>query len=207
MTSDENAYASNQFVIIACYNLNHNLYFVLLQIQHNLFHLFERSILIMKSKPIILSALLVFSTLISCENGIIDTAEEEIVVEAITIMPNGCWIEMEDEAIFQFAGTNHTFCFLNSTEFTLELESWTDALIDLNDPGRWTEHIKGEYIWTNESLEVSGSYFDSEYTNSTTSKYGETEFIRAFEVKVISETEIILDNNEDNPYLEIRLLN
>lgn len=156
----------------------------------------------MKSNYIILTSLLLIFTLFSCER---DRVNDEIV--EITLMPAGCWTEIEHESTLQFAGTNHTFCFLSDTEFKLELESWSDIVTDINTPNTWSEYIKGTYVWTNESLEITGLYMDSDYTNFVTSRSGETEYSKTYEVKVVSETEFILDNNDIMPYRGIRLLN
>ena len=47
----------------------------------------------------------------------------------------------------------------------------------------------------------------SDYTNFVDNNLGESEFEKTFEVKVISETEMILDNDDIMPFRGIRLLN
>ena len=156
----------------------------------------------MKFNIITLTVILLTSTLFSCSE---DEITNEIVESAFS--PTGCWIEMEDESMFQFSGTNYTFCFLNDTMFTLKLESWTDIVVDINSPIHWSEYIKGTYVLTNESFEISGNYMDVDFMNFELSHFGETELEKTFEVKVVSESEIILNNNEISPHLGIRLLN
>ena len=128
-------------------------------------------------------------------------SEDEEIVLPLT----DCWIEVEEESVIQFGGTNFKFCFLSDTEFTLELLSWTDQIV-IGGCGNQTEYIKGTYIWTSESFEVVGNYVDSDFVVSASSCLGETEYTRTFTVKVISATEMILDNNDDNPTRGIRLL-
>ena len=149
----------------------------------------------MNTKIINLTTILLILTLFSCDNEV-----------ELSLPLTDCWTEIEHETILQFAGTNHIFCFLSDAEFTLELQSWTDAIGDINAPNPWTEYIKGTYVFSSDSFEIKGSYMDSVFINSVTNSSGETEYARTYEVKVVSETEIILNNNDDNPTREIRLL-
>ena len=135
--------------------------------------------------------------------GVQDTVEDTRA--ALSLPLSDCWTEIEDEAVLQFSGSNHNFCFLNDSEFTLEIKSWSDILSD-NLPSERIEYIKGAYILTNETFEISGIYMDSDFQNATTGIFGDSEFEKAFDVKVISETEFILDNNDMFPYRAIRLL-
>ena len=164
----------------------------------------------MKNKIIILTTFLLTLTLISCdkEENTVDNNEEVLEEVVQLVLPlTDCWAEIEQEDLLQFSGTSHTFCFISDSEFTLERESWTDIVSDINIPNSWTEYIKGSYTLTNESFEITGSYMDSDFMNFETSRFGESELVRTFEVKVVSENEMILDNNEDLPYLGIRLVN
>ena len=147
---------------------------------------------------------LLLITLFSCKKDptFIEITSEFVEIDLSTF---DCWTEKEDESILQFAGSNHTFCFLNDEEFTLILDSWTDV-ISPSSPSHWTEYIKGTYVWTNESFEITGKYMDADFINFETSLSGATDFSKLFTVKVVTETEMILDHNNDFPYLGIRLL-
>jgi len=155
----------------------------------------------MKLKINVLTIILLSLGLLSCEKQELTSDPIEIPLSIID-----CWTEIEDTTVLQFSGTNYAFCFLNETQFTLELESWTDIVSDTNSPSSWIEYIKGTYVFTGESLEISGSYMDSEFENFVTNRLGETEFAKNFKVKVVSETEMILDNDDVNPYRGIRLV-
>jgi len=155
----------------------------------------------MKVKIIILTTLILGLTLLSCDR-------EDVTGDPMdsNLPLSDCWTEIEEDGVLQFSGSNHIFCFVTDTEFTLEQERWTDIISDINAPTRWTDYIKGTYVLTNESFEVKGNYMDSDFVNLGTSQFGETEFAKTFEVKVVSETEMILDNNDIAPYLGIRLV-
>ena len=160
---------------------------------------------IMKNQIIILTTILLSIFIAACDREEMNAELEEEQME-LPLPLGDCWTEVDEESVLQFAGSNHTFCFLNDTEFTLELDSWTDIIADINAPSQWTEYIKGTYTLTNDSFMVTGRYMDSEFLDLVTSRFGETEFENTYEVTVVSETEFILNNNDDQPYLGIRLL-
>jgi len=157
----------------------------------------------MKTKIIILTSAILLVSILSCNKEPIIDEEETVQLD---LPLTDCWTEIEEESFLQFSGSNHIFCFLNDTEFTLKLESWTDIISDPNTPTRWTEYIKGAYVLTNESFEISGNYMDAEFLNLVPGHSGGTSLTRTFEVKVISETEMILDNNDMSPTRGIRLV-
>lgn len=127
--------------------------------------------------------------------------------EAIIPDFSDCWKEIESEEVLQFAGANYTFCFLNDTELTIEITRWTDV-IEIDGPNCQsnTNYIKGTYTWTNESLETLGIYTTSDFSTPDSICNGQTEFERNYTMEVVSETEVILDKNENSSVLGIRLI-
>lgn len=125
--------------------------------------------------------------------------EKEIMIDFIN-----CWEEVEYEGGIQFEGSNYTFCFLNETELTIETVKWTD--IGGLNCGNSVEYIKGTYVLTSGTLEIEGVYTDLEFSMPDSNCEGNMDFQRSFKVKVISETEFILDQNNERPYLGIRLI-
>jgi len=155
----------------------------------------------MKIKIAFLTTLLLTAALFSCDNE--DSTDKSA---ELALLLNGCWTEIENESFIQFAGTNYTFCFLSDTEFTLELESWTDAISETIPTGQWTDYVKGTYVLSNESLEITGDFMDSNFSTFVNNRFGESKLERTFEIEVASETEMILDKNDMNPTREIRLV-
>lgn len=147
------------------------------------------------------TVIFLISTLISC-----DRDGNNNLLEEMALPPTDCWTEIEDDSFIQFAGSNHIFCFLSGTEFTLELERWTDVVSDINAPNNSFEYIKGTYVWANDSFEIAGSYMDSDYINFVSNPAGETDYTKTYEVKVISDKEMILDDKDNYPNRRIRLV-
>lgn len=125
--------------------------------------------------------------------------KEEIMIDFIN-----CWEEVEHEGYIQYEGSNYTFCFLNDTELTIEKVKWSD-LIGLNCRNS-VEYIKGTYVFTNKALEIQGVYTDLDFSIPDSSCEGNMDFQKSFKVEVISRTEFILDQNDERPYLGIRLI-
>ena len=152
----------------------------------------------MKLQTIIITTLLIL-TLFSCDSDSCESVE-------ISLPLTDCWLEFEPESFIQFAGSNHTFCFLSDTEFTLQLDSWTDAIV-AGGSGQWTEYIRGTYVLTSDAFEVTGKYTESDFVTLVTNSIGETDFANTYALKVVSETELVLDNNVERPTQAIRLMN
>lgn len=142
------------------------------------------------SKLLLLSfTLLIFS---ACKKEIIPDLTE-------------CWEEVEPDGVIQFAGTSHTFCFLNDTDFTIKITRWTDV-IPGPDCETITEYIEGTYQWDGDLLAMQGIYTDSDFSTPGVSCDGKTNFQRNFKIEVISETKILLDRNNESLTSSIRLV-